>query len=70
MFDTSRKLLTTKEAASICGLTEVYMRKLRMSGEGPEFYKVRRKVLYDPTRLQAWLASRLRTKTCEVQSAS
>lgn len=59
------KLLNTARAAAHCGLAESTLEKRRVSGDGPVFIKVGRKVIYDENDLNDWLASRRRTSTSD-----
>jgi len=57
--------LSVKEAAYHTGLSFSTLNKLRCSGQGPRFAKVGRRVVYDVTDLDAWLAKHLKTSTSE-----
>lgn len=51
--------LSTREAAAYVHLTEQYLRKLRLVGEGPPFAKLpgaRGRVLYSQPALDAWVS--------------
>lgn len=56
-------MLRAGEAAERLHLSESKLAKMRMTGAGPAFLKLGRKVLYTPDDLDAWLASRRRTGT-------
>lgn len=56
-------MLTTKQAADFLDLSKSTVDKLRMSGRGPVFYKIGRKVRYGTDDLSQWLAARRRTST-------
>jgi predicted DNA-binding transcriptional regulator AlpA len=59
-------ILTTKEATGRCGLSESFMHKSRVRGDGPPYLKVgRRAVRYDASKLDAWLAAHERTSTSQ-----
>jgi hypothetical protein len=49
-----RRLLDTKEAAALIGLSPRTLEKLRSKGGGPEFLKLRRRVLYAERDLESW----------------
>jgi len=46
------------DAAKYTGLSEIYLRTLRMKGGGPDYLKVGRAVLYDVRDLDRWLESK------------
>lgn len=46
------------DAATYTGLSKIYLRTLRMKGEGPDYIKVGRAVLYDVRDLDRWLESK------------
>lgn len=50
--------LTADQAADRIGISSAHLAKLRMRGEGPSFFKLSRKVLYDASDVDAWLAAR------------
>lgn len=56
-------MLKAGEAAERLHLSESTLAKLRMTGSGPVFLKLGRKVMYMPDDLDAWLASKRRTGT-------
>lgn len=60
-----RKMLSTPEAAGYCGSSASTFNKLRVFGGGPIFIKLGRRVVYDPSDLDAWLAARRRASTSE-----
>ncbi|WP_336975923.1 helix-turn-helix domain-containing protein [Brevundimonas nasdae] len=57
--------LNTAEAAQRLGVSISYLNKLRLTGGGPVFMKLGAKVVYSPTDLTAWAASRRRTSTSQ-----
>ena len=57
--------MCSKEAAAYLGLHPSTLAKLRMSGEGPEFQKAGRKVLYRTAALEEWLQSRTYNSTSQ-----
>jgi hypothetical protein len=61
----SRKL-SVREAAALLGLSASLLNKLRLYGGGPVFIAAGRRRLYDPADLEAWVASRKRRHTSEV----
>lgn len=58
-------MLRTDEAAAYCGSTASTLEKLRCFGGGPRFLKLGRRVVYDPSDLDEWLAKRRRTSTSD-----
>lgn len=63
--DGTNKLIP-REAANYTRLSASMLAKLRVSGGGPEYIKLGRKVIYDRDALDAWLASRVRRNTSEI----
>lgn len=62
---TRRKMLRTTEAADYCGSSASTFEKLRLYGGGPHYMKLGRRVVYDPTDLDAWLAEHRRRSTSD-----
>lgn len=59
-------LLTTEEAAEVLSVSAQFLRKHRMTGNGPPFVSVsRRCVRYRREDLDAWIAERLHSSTDE-----
>jgi predicted DNA-binding transcriptional regulator AlpA len=57
-------------AAEYTGLAESTLNKLRMTGLGPNFLKLSaRRVVYDTTDLDVWLASKRRVSTSDSGTA-
>src|SRR5262245_44236077 len=63
--DLPHRLLNVREAASFLGLSVSTLNKLRLSGDGPPYMKLGRRVLYDPRDLQSWALTRKRTHTSD-----
>ena len=61
----TRRLLTTKQAAAYCGLSPRTLERYRVTGEGPRFIKLGRRVLYDPDELDRWIRSGMRRSTSD-----
>jgi predicted DNA-binding transcriptional regulator AlpA len=57
--------LTVEDAARYVGLSVSFMNRARLHGDGPVFLKLGRRVVYDRSDLDAWLASRRRTSTSQ-----
>ena len=60
-----RRLFSTQEAAAYCGSSVSTFEKLRLSGGGPIFLKISRRVVYDPKDLDIWLSGRRRRSTSD-----
>ena len=61
--------LSPKVLADRLDVTEGYLAKLRLYGDGPRFTKIGRKVVYSPTDVQSWLDARKANSTSEAQAA-
>ena len=59
------ELLTTPDAALRVGLSHRTLERYRVTGEGPRFLKLGRRVLYRPANLDEWLDSRVRRSTSD-----
>ncbi len=57
--------LNTEDAAKYCGLSASFLHKARVSGTGPRFSKIGRRVLYDTGDLDSWLATMRHASTAE-----
>lgn len=57
--------LTASEAARFLGLAPSTLAKLRLSGHGPVYCKLGRRVVYRREDLAAWLESRLVRNTTD-----
>ena len=55
----------TKAVSDWTGLSESFFNQMRVSGTGPRFYKIGRRVLYARQEVQDWLALRSRGSTSE-----
>jgi len=58
-------LLTQREAAQLLRLSERTLERLRVSGLGPKFCRMRRSIRYRQTDLDQWIASRIVGSTSE-----
>ena len=61
------ELLTPKEAARFLKLSESFLAKARMRGDGPRYRKLLRLVRYTKPDLVLWLKACARTSTAEGQ---
>lgn len=64
-----RKFLTTSEAARYLGVGKSTLEKRRLTGGGPVYAKLGRTVIYIISDLDAWVASRRRRSTSELEAA-
>jgi hypothetical protein len=55
--------LTPEQAAERIGLSYGRLAKLRMTGEGPAFLKIGRKIMYRPDDIERWLDSKRLTQS-------
>lgn len=62
-----RRMLRTKHAADIAGVSASTLSKLRLTGSGPKYLKIGKIVVYDPVDIENWLSSKRRSSTtvCE-----
>jgi predicted DNA-binding transcriptional regulator AlpA len=60
--------LTAREAAGILGLAASTLAKLRLSGNGPLYCKLGRRVVYRREDLAAWLESRVAHHTSDADA--
>lgn len=61
--------LDPKALAARLSVTEGYLAKMRLTGDGPRFTKLGRAVRYDPGDVQAWLNARKANSTSEKLAA-
>jgi Helix-turn-helix domain len=61
------ELLTPKEAARFLKLSESFLAKARMRGDGPRYRKLSRSVRYTKPDLLLWLSANAKTSTAEGQ---
>jgi predicted DNA-binding transcriptional regulator AlpA len=59
------ELLTPKEAAQVLRLSESFLAKARMRGDGPRYRKLSRSVRYLKADLLVWLKACAKTSTAE-----
>lgn len=63
--EVSPRMMRTVEAAAYCGSSTSTFEKLRLTGRGPRYVKMGRRVVYDPADLDAWLAANRRRSTSD-----
>jgi predicted DNA-binding transcriptional regulator AlpA len=59
-------LLSQAQAADLLHLSPRTLERLRVTGRGPKFCKLGRRVAYREADLEAWINSRVRSSTSEV----
>jgi hypothetical protein len=60
-----KELLDSKSAAVYLRLAQQTLAQMRVSGTGPSYYKVGRRVLYDLAELDDWLDTKRRSSTSD-----
>jgi len=60
-----QSLLTQSECAELLRLSERTLERLRVSGSGPKFLRIRHSVRYRPADVEAWLAARVVASTSQ-----
>ena len=63
--DEPRVLLTTDEAAAYLRLSPRTLERYRVTGEGPDYMKLGRRVFYEKRALDDWLELRRRRSTSD-----
>ena len=58
-------LLTQRQCAEMLALSERTLERLRVTGAGPKFLRIRHSVRYRPADVEQWLASRIVGSTSE-----
>jgi hypothetical protein len=64
-----RPILSTRGASGYAGPSQSKLEKLRVTGGGPRYIKIGRRVYYDPDDLDEWLADQKRLSTSAVRLA-
>jgi len=57
--------LSSKQAADLIGISASTLAKLRLSGEGPDYLKLGKRVFYRPNDLDVWQSQRVFKSTSE-----
>ena len=70
MQTTATQVVNNSDAARHLGLSESTLNKLRLTGGGPVFIKLGRRVLYDVKDLEDWLGRHRRSSTSDRGSSS
>jgi len=63
-------MLSVEQAATHLSLSVSSLNKYRLTGDGPRYAKLSRRVAYRQCDLDAWLASRMRTSTSDQEAAA
>jgi Helix-turn-helix domain len=58
-------MLNAADAAAYCGSTASTFAKLRVTGGGPVYIKIGKRVIYDPADLDRWLAAHRRASVSD-----
>ena len=61
----ARRMLNTPEAADYCGSTASTFEKFRLTGAGPVYSKLGRRVVYGIADLDAWIDHNRRRSTSD-----
>ena len=61
----AKRVIDTAQAAAYCNLGKSTFDKYRLTGGGPAFLKLGRRVVYDIADLDEWLAAHRRRSTAE-----
>ena len=64
-----RRYLDTRQAAAYLGLSPSTLNRMRVTGDGPPYSKVGRRVIYDAGDLDRWVGVRKRHFTGEAVGA-
>lgn len=59
MLSDADTFLTVQQAAKLLGVSSSWLNKLRLTGGGPPFFKLGRRVLYRRDDIDAWTAIHL-----------
>jgi Helix-turn-helix domain len=69
-FSTVRVVMHTRDAAKHCGSSASTFEKLRLTGGGPVYSKIGRRVVYRVEDLDAWLDTNRRRSTSDTGARS
>tara|TARA_E500000318_G_scaffold112056_1_gene133736 strand:+ start:2393 stop:2614 length:222 start_codon:yes stop_codon:yes gene_type:complete len=58
-------VISADQVANMLGLSKSTLAKMRLSGNGPAYSKLGRRVVYRPEDVDAWIASRRFRSTSE-----
>jgi hypothetical protein len=69
--NSARRRLDVAGAAEYCGgVSTAYLNKLRVTGEGPVFIRLGRRIVYDSGDLDDWLAAGRRRSTSDAREVA
>jgi len=57
--------LTPAEASTLIGISKSTLAKLRLKGDGPNYLKIGKSILYRPADIEGWLDKRTFGSTSE-----
>ena len=66
----ARRMLRTDEAAEYCGSSASTFEKLRLTGGGPPYSKIGRRVVYRVEDIDSWLQTNVRRSTSDKPASS
>jgi predicted DNA-binding transcriptional regulator AlpA len=66
---TEQRRLNVAEAAQFTGLSKSTLNKYRLTGAGPRYFQLGRRVVYDTAELSDWMDARRRRSTSESVTA-
>lgn len=66
---TEQRRLNVAQAAEFTGLSKSTLNKYRLTGAGPRYFQLGRRVIYDTAELTAWMDARRRRSTSEIAAA-
>ncbi|MBM3556020.1 MAG: helix-turn-helix domain-containing protein [Alphaproteobacteria bacterium] len=62
--------LNRPQAAEFLGISRSCLAKMALTGDGPSYFKVGARVIYDAGDLACWLECRRRASTSQVREAA
>jgi predicted DNA-binding transcriptional regulator AlpA len=62
----ANRKISVREAAAYLGISKSFLDKKRLDGTGPIYIKISRRVAYDLSDLETWVAAQKRRHTSEV----
>ena len=62
----ANRKISVREAAAYLGISKSFLDKTRLQGTGPVYLKIGRRVAYDLSDLEIWVAGQKRRHTSEV----
>lgn len=68
MEDNGSVFLNAKQASQLLGLSVSSLAKWRLSGQGPSYSKLGRRVVYQRSKIEEWMQRNTHTSTSEYTS--